>query len=371
MGEVIDPTLVVYSYDEPGRNAEAEAGIARVAAHYQAIAHEPLVRTGWSAGRAGVACLHDPAFRRAWPPWAEGSGVAIASGYVPVGWERLVGSLDPEKAAPTLAVELLSRPERAAVELNAPTVLVLVDTRVERIVILNDRLGAGRLYEMAFPGGRVWSNRVGALPLFAGTEVRASSKGWAMLAANGWFMRDTTPLEGASKVPPASILEISAGGIERRRTAAAASLIGSGETLQTLAERFAEEATQTMRTAGLLFSEPARIDLSGGRDSRVSAAAAIAAGIPAQFRTSDVNPGEADIATELMALAPGAHDHKVAFTGNTVKERGADLRTSPAWPFRVTGSDFLDRSQTTVELAPPLASRRPPRGKARARIGAS
>jgi hypothetical protein len=277
---------------------------------------------------------------------------------VPIGWERVTGVLDPVAAATALAKELAHRPERAALELNAPAVLVVADAREERITVVNDRLGAGRLYELEFPGGHVWSNRLGALPLFAGSEVRPSSKGWSLLAANGWFMRDSTPLEGAAKVPPASVVGIDQGGVHRRRTPGAATLVHGDQPLGELAERFAEEAKQTMRAAGALYPEPARIDLSGGRDSRVSAGAAIAAGIPAFFRTSDVNPGEAEIAERLMALAPGSHDHRVAFSGNDVKDRASDLRARALRAFLLhDGMRHAGKVRGRVQLPSPAEDR--------------
>jgi hypothetical protein len=161
VGEVIDPTLLVFAFERDGDEARAEAGIERVRAHYGGFSHEPLERSQWLGPRIGLVALHDPGIVSRWPHWSEQDRLAMASGYIPVGWERLVASSDPAAAAPALARVLRDAPERAARELNSPTVLALADASAERIVLLNDRLGAGRLYELAFAGGRVWSNRVG------------------------------------------------------------------------------------------------------------------------------------------------------------------------------------------------------------------
>ena len=358
LGEVIDPTIVAWFLERDG-DERAEPGLRRVGAHYSELAREPLERRDRIARRTGLACFSDPAFRSGWPPWSEGAEAAMACGYIPVGWERIVGLGDPESAAPVLCSALLERPERAALELNSPTVLAVADGRGERIMLLNDRLGAGRLYELSFPGGRVWSNRVGALALFSGVDVRPSERGWALFAASGWFSRETTPLEGATKVPPASIVEIGADGPTRRREAAAATVIEGGEDpLGAGADRVAQQAVETMRAAGTLFPKPARIDLSGGRDSRVSAAAAIVAGIPAEFRTSDVNPGEADIARELIELAPGAPHHEVAYSGGEVKQRGTDLRRRALNAFLLhDGMRHAGKVRGRLQLPPPPAQR--------------
>ena len=73
----------------------------------------------------------------------------------------------------------------------------------------------------------------------------------------------------------------------------------------------ADEARAQATTAGELWRGGATVDLSGGRDSRVAAAAAVAAGIDARFHTSDKTPGEADVARELVRLAPRPLRHGV------------------------------------------------------------
>jgi hypothetical protein len=84
--------------------------------------------------------------------------------------------------------------------------------------------------------------------------------------------------------------------------------------IEELAGRAVEDAVAQARSAAELWPGEARVDLSGGRDSRLVAAAVIAAGIPAKFRTSDATPGEADVARSLLAAAPGEHEHNVSHT---------------------------------------------------------
>lgn len=359
MGEVIDPTLIVYTFDGPAPDERVEAGLARVRDHYQEIAHEPLRRHAWAGRQTGVVAFDDPGYECAWPDWCGDETVVLAGGYVPTGWERLVGSLEPAAAALRLAHVLRDAPERAALELNAPLVSVVVDRRAERVLILNDRLGAGRLYEMRFEGGHVWSNRLGVLPLFSGEEPRPDRRGWSLFAANGWFMRDSTPLEGARKVPPASIVEISDGEITRRTTDAAAQILaGRSRPFEDLVEQFAAEAQGALVAANALYADPPRVDLSGGRDSRVSAAAAIAAGVPAQLRTSDVNPGEADIARQLVAAAPVQLEHRVKWGGDKVKRRTTDLRERALASFRLhDGMRYAGKVRGRLQLPPPAMDR--------------
>jgi len=57
--------------------------------------------------------------------------------------------------------------------------------------------------------------------------------------------------------------------------------------------------------------QPLSIALTGGRDSRLSAAAAIAARVPAIFNTGDQVPGELEVVKELIADAPTPVEHRV------------------------------------------------------------
>jgi hypothetical protein len=84
----------------------------------------------------------------------------------------------------------------------------------------------------------------------------------------------------------------------------------------------ADEISGTLRELGDAWSVPLAISLTGGRDSRVSAAGAVAAGIAATFNTGDHVPGEVDAVRDLIARAPSAMDHTVH--GPTENEHDAE-----------------------------------------------
>ena len=68
------------------------------------------------------------------------------------------------------------------------------------MTIVNDALGAGRLSEMRMPDGWVVEPPRGA-PIFAGSKPEPDSRGWAMFAAAGWFLGDSTPDPGRGEGP--------------------------------------------------------------------------------------------------------------------------------------------------------------------------
>lgn len=254
-----------------------------------------------------------------WPGWAEDPELAIASAYVPLEWERVTGVAEPAEAALPLAAALLEAPERAARELAAPCVIAIADKRAEKITIVNDALAAGRLFEARGDGIRVWSNRLGALCVVAEIEPVADAKSWSLFAAIGWFPLGRTPIRGTSPLAGGSIVEIGADRVARRSTPALADLAAGAPDGEDTAAAFTQEAIARARSLARLYDEPPRVDLSGGRDSRVAAAVVVAAGIEASFRTSDLTPGEADVARELVGLVPGEVEHSIQWAGHSRK----------------------------------------------------
>ena len=90
--------------------------------------------------------------------------------------------------------------------------------------------------------------------------------------------------------------------------------------------RPSRRASQAVAASRLWDAEAPEVDLSGGRDSRVVAAAVVAAGIDARLHTSDVNPGEADVARQLVDAAPRPLEHDVKrATDSEVKPRTTPL----------------------------------------------
>ena len=310
---VIGETWLAFALDREAEPSRVAAGIERVSEHYAGLIAGEVHRAERRDARSGLVLWQrqDPLLR--WPLWVESRELAAAATAVPTGWRRLVGERTAEEAPLRLARELAGRPERAA-ELNPPFVIGI---RAENaMTIVNDFLGAGRLYEMRFEGGWAWSNRLGALPLFAGVAPHADEGAWAVFAAAGWFLGEATPICGARKIPPATVIAVATDAdrviVEHRQGEA------QRQAVEPRRVRFgrsaADAAGQVLEMAadlGSAWAGPVAISLTGGRDSRVSAAAALGAGIEATFNTGDQVPGEVDVVRELVALAPRAMDHSV------------------------------------------------------------
>ncbi len=312
---VIEETWLAYASRGPGDPGAVQEGLGRVEAHYGALVAEPLTRSESLGTSHGLILWRRSDHRLRWPLWSRAAALAAAATAVPTGWERVVGALGPGRAAVELARALDSRPERAS-RLNAPFVIGVRNESADRLRIVNDSLGIGRLYELETDRSWVWSNRLGALPVFAGVEAEASARGWAILAAAGWFLGDSTPIAGARKVPAGTVIEVLGGAsgaevVRRVTDEREASLVAARRPPADPALPAAAQVSGLAATLGDAWHAPPVIDLSGGRDSRVSAAGAISAGLPAEFKTVDNEPGEVDVVRRLIDAAPDGMAHFV------------------------------------------------------------
>ena len=325
MAEVIDPIWIAWAAGAEPRE-RTKVRLWRVQAHYEeAGAASALDSRGLIADGVGLATIALRDRVTSWPGLCADASVAGAYGYVPLRHGGRASAGGGEEAALDLARAILEEPERQIAESMAPLVAGAIDRPQGRLVIVNDLLGAGRLYEGSSEGLTVWSNRLGAIPLFLGEAPRPSPSGWRLFAAAAWFIGEPTSIEGVVRVPPGTVIEATRGGVERRATAAAEDAIeGLGIPREELLEAAVEGMRAAARGAARRDSEPLRIDLSGGRDSRLAAAAALAAGADTRLVTSDLVPGEADVARELVSRLADPPDHDVRWGGEERKEYDRD-----------------------------------------------
>jgi hypothetical protein len=312
----IQNTWIAYAFDRKADVGSASAGLARVGAHYGRLFEGPLVSHSRGDEVLGMALWHPQYQRLRWPLWAERGRLAVAFTNPLTGWERLIGEVPPAAAAAELGEAVSSDPERLG-SLNPPFVIAAHDEGAASLTVVNDAIATARLYELRTEAGFVWSNRLGALPLFAGIAPEADPEGWAIHAATGWFLGETTPIRGARKVAPGTAIVARAkGGAARvavRQTNASRDLVAPRRaSKRRSAGVAAEQVTGLARSIGSVWAVEPTVNLSGGRDSRISAAGFVAAGVKAEFRTMDIEPGEADLTRELIAALERPVTHVIS-----------------------------------------------------------
>jgi hypothetical protein len=314
MGENIDPTWLCFRAETDPNEGWFGDRLERVRRHYAQLVDYPLEIESAQSGRAGVAAIGDAEPSCRWPHFAQDERHAIATAYAPTGWERITGSQALAEAPLALARSLSDDADAASRNLNAPAAIGVLDLGAGRLLVANDSLGAARAYEAEASGIRAWSNRPGALVVFLGLDARADARAWRILAAASWFLGDTAPIEGMRRLPGGTVIQAGPDGIDEHTTGALAGWVAPGGDLSELTGLATDDALAQAKGAADLWPDEAKVDLSGGRDSRLAAAAVIAAGTPARFLTSDATPGEADVARALIAAAPGEHQHDVSKT---------------------------------------------------------
>jgi hypothetical protein len=301
-------TLLAYAFDEKTGASEAAAGLKRVAEHYDPLWPVPVRRFGRDAGRTGLHVFDEAESQWRWPSWAERADLCAATLYLPLGYERVVGDLEPEEAALPLATALAARPA-AVLELTPPFVVASLSPDTGELSLHADGIGVGRLYELRFPGGWVWSNRPAAACRFADVYAEPDRTGWRTFAASGWFMGNSTPFDKVTAVPGGAVVRYrpDAGGRQATRLDAVAAWAEAGRGDALRADRV-EAAAEALRGFGRSLKRmrngTVSIGLSGGRDSRLVAAAMLAAGVDLRLQTNGAEPGEADVAEHLVSLLP-------------------------------------------------------------------
>jgi hypothetical protein len=312
-------TLVAFAFDRTPAAAEIAEAAARVETWYTPLWPEPHQTDRMVGRRTGLMLWHraDPGCR--WPAWqAQGSGAA-ASLHAPLGAELALGSELPSPAG--LVQRLRERPDDL-LRLTPPFVLAAADTNEDSLLLLTDGLGLGRLYELRFPGGRVWSNRPVAALRFAGRPAVADELAWQRMAACDWPMGDATPYAGVECVPAATRIIVDPTGCRRHTLDLLPQLLGSAD--GGLDEQAVSEAADGLVAAArsvtnLWPDDTPVLTLSGGRDSRLVAATFLAADVDVRLRTDATISGEADTARELVARLDRKVRHQVTGGGTDKK----------------------------------------------------
>jgi len=355
MGEKIDPTWLAFSFKEAPSAQSLSAGLERLKRHYGALCDYPLSARASVEGGQGVIVLGDSEPRCRWPFLAENDRIAVGCAYVPTGFSAAIGIAAPcEEAALALGAELVRDPS-AGRHLAPPFAIAVLDKRSGDLLVVNDWLGAGRCLEASFPEGTLWTNRAAAAHLFCGRAASADSEAWQVLAGAGWFMGRSSPIEGVEAVARGSAVSAQGGRVDRSQLGILESFLGSTQSYSEVRDRAAEQALSQVRLAGALWEGRPSLDLSGGRDSRVVVAAAVAAGIDGKVVTSDRTIGEADVAVELMRRAPVQLEHRLRKTDDSealldtpLLERALNvhlLHDGMRHPQKVRGNQDLPRSR--------------------------
>jgi hypothetical protein len=298
-------TVLIYKFDDPVSVNEIEASLVRVKHHYyqQHKINFQVSGDGWTDPQLGVFIWDDADSPLRWPSWSENDVVGIATVNPPVNWEDICETSNIDEA-PFRLVEKLGTHSTFISTLSPPFVLSAYERNQKKITIFTDAIGVGRLYELRTDRGWVWSNRLGALPIFAGIEPQIDQNAWSIFAGTGWFMGQTTPLQGVRRVKPSTKITIDASSNKPRiveQLGALSEYVSPRGIKDPNIEEIADNIKKCIKSFSTLWGVPLEVDLSGGKDSRVGAAAILASHLDdIRFKTIGTLQGEVDIAKALM-----------------------------------------------------------------------
>lgn len=291
-------------------------GIRRVEAHYGRLWKHGPKRATHVSPTVGMVMWETEESPSLWPAWAQRPDEVVASLYAPLGVERIVGTVPLDQAAFDLAHELRRLPRRI-LDVTGPFVCASVDAAADTVDVFTDVIGVGRLFELRTPTGWVWSNRPVAALLFAGLPAEPDPDGWLQLGYTDELFGHTTPYRGVRALDAAT--HVHWDGRTRRRQVStletSATFVpavqASGGPTEDQLEATAADLMGIATSISRLYKGTPVVHLSGGRDSRLVAAAFHASGSDMVLHSHDAFPGDLDVARHLVQLAPSQVEHQI------------------------------------------------------------
>lgn len=181
----------------------------------------------------------------------------------------------------------------------------------QELVIINDMLGLVRLFHYRFEGGEVWSSRQGLAHVFMGATPVRNELAWSGIATLGWSPGGETHIGYGKQLPGGSRVVVDV--TKESASSLASNSFGSWlDHTRTKPEPTVSRNLSDMKSlvsTSQRWPETAIADLSGGKDSRVSAAIGITSGSISSVKTINTDPGEVDTATQLLQLAHNPVEH--------------------------------------------------------------
>ena len=293
---------------EPLTDADVRRRIDRVVTHLEGTARDGLTRTEALCAHLGLVVLGPRSDVLTFDLVQTDDGATAAAMHLPYGLTafREDASISQDMRLVPLVRRVRDTPTDI-MRLAPPQILVLHEQRGE-LFVAGDQLGFGRLYAFEHGGLSLWTNRISAALLFSGRVPPCDVEAWEGYAGIGWFPGDHTPFEGVRVLPGASRVSCRDKsdpphveyGDHMLKQAMAAAVQGEGPT----AEQAGAALVRSFREVGRFTRQPLRVGLSGGRDSRIVAAAAIRARTDISLYTHFPPAFEREIAEQLTAWTP-------------------------------------------------------------------
>ncbi|MEV6493138.1 hypothetical protein AB0M20_31630 [Actinoplanes sp. NPDC051633] len=296
--------VLAWFSDRPDPADVVEGALERFTTAAAPLVPDAYVRRQIGDGDWGVRVLHAPdggGYR--WPIVAQDHQVTAVSLGLPVG-------LDTAGGPAALARKLLAGADVHA-GVVPPFSLIAVEDGV-RVSIQQDWLGMSRLFTGSGRGITAFCSRPSLLAAFLWGTREPDVDGWRSYAACGHFGGDSSPIRGVRLLRPGERVtgrRRPGGGwrLTSQLRHSADDLVADGLAAQAKGfdaaiDLAAEGMLATAAGIGDLYPGQITLGLSGGKDSRVMAAAFLAADKPIEIVTNVDAAAEGETAQHLMRI---------------------------------------------------------------------
>jgi hypothetical protein len=228
------------------------------------------------------------------PTWLETEGDALALSQPPVSYTEEV----TQDAWSDWALRTLRKDEgRRSVHPGYFGAMLKADGTLEA---WNDLFGFGRSYYVINEDFVAVGNQIATVAMFSSEPLTVDEYGCDVQAQVGFWPENNSPMEQVTRLDGSEVVAVTPEGeVTLRRYSSFEEWYGYRE-----ADADIQEVAESMRLStsncGAIAVETPVVHLSGGQDSRVTAAAWIAGGKPARVITNGTLPGEVVIAQQLM-----------------------------------------------------------------------
>jgi asparagine synthase (glutamine-hydrolysing) len=335
--------------DDPSEERKRQA---RARQHLDELVPSTWTETCWSGDGWGMVLREASPGRWNWKFSEQEDGLHVVAVGLPLGGD-VVGT-------PAGLARRLLRGEDIHRDLAAPFALLCVDEAAGRMAVQQDWHGMGQMFTYRKDKVTAFSNRPSVLSPVLGQEPRPNLNGWSLYLQTSMFTGDSSPFRGARLLGPGErTTGVRSHGdrwrLQREQRFNIDDVVAEAMTarppLEDVALSVVDAAQRAVRSLTRLWPEPLSMGLSGGKDSRLLAAALVDAELVARFRTNEDNPLEGEVARRLNRTLREQvgidipHDFHVAsetaqVLAHSVHERARQLQYRHDFMFRST---YLNR----------------------------
>lgn len=345
---MIIPVFIAYAAYKEIDEATLEKRLSTILEFLHLDDQEEFVVHQLADKRAGLIFIERRQSRLRVPLLYKTNQRMTISAYTPFGAGRFVTreQLSSGQYLPQIQDLLRVQPHMLQ-QLAPPLIWCDLDLQRERLTLVNDYRGFGRLYQYTTSFGTIWTNKMAAALLLAGIPARLDECAWAEMAATGMFFGASTGYANMAYTAPGSLItvELQSGLTEYRRLSTDCGGITMAPNPQHAAAEAHEALQEWTRELKTFYTDTPQLSLSGGRDSRVVAAHLLAEGaVQPDILTVHPPRKDAELAQQLIERLDTPHKLTICNRKDEIVDRYSDTAELVSYAQSLLSVSNLDMS---------------------------